>query len=249
MQSKTDRPLTAAARARLKRSSCGKEQRQAQATMLRQHYATEASDSGLRSNWGPMADMAAQGLPTASGRPSYEGAITDRRHGFGWRDGGRMGEHRRVNATLERIQDCEGLTAAQIRDVLFATYRADPRPWHPQVRRAIAEHLGDEIGAALLTKRVQDGIAAGEIGELPAAQRRKRGERSSDILVWLPSAAALDNPATLDEVVAQALDLVRIAHEAFLEALGGAAPKRSARVSETPQAYILREGVRVEVKQ
>ena len=236
MGTKTDRPLTAEARKRIKKSSCGKEQRQAQATMLRAHYATEAADSGLRSNFGPMADMCAQGIPTTTGRASYEGSVTDSRHGFG-AHGGRAAEHMRVHSALGRIRDREGLTAAQLRDILYATYRPDPRPWHPQVRQPLAEHLGDEIGVALLTQRVQLGIQRGEVGELPGAKRRKSGDRPSDVLVWLPPAATRDDRAVLDEVVAQALDLLRIAHEAFLDALGGSARQEKPAPERILPAY------------
>ncbi len=223
-----DLPMTKSVRDRIKNSVCDKSQWQAQAVILREHYASEASDSGLRSSHGPIVDMAASGIQM-SGRASYEGAISDRRHG---RHASTASKHRRIRHALEAVQDREGIAAETLRTVLYAAYRPDPRPWHPQVASALGEHLGDEIGVAIVTGRVQRGLDDGETGDLGAGRAKGSGDRPAAIRVWLPPAPVLGDSSVLDEIVSQSLTLLLLAHEALAAAMSGVSDARA------PQRYV-----------
>lgn len=188
---------------------------------LREHWATEAADSGLRS-------FALTGMPRVES--SMEREISDHRHGFR-SGGGSASEHSLMHAVL-----ADGLAhlAPTVRThtvaVLYAAL-GPQRKWHHQVRSALLRGTSrvkglaeDELGAALLTERVQDGLRNGEHAALVERKPQRKTSsfenefrKNSGVRVWLPARCGQVN--IVEVVIEQTRELLRPALEDLVLAI------------------------------
>jgi hypothetical protein len=138
------------------------------------------------------------------------------------------------------------LTAAQ-RDTLAAAY-GEQRRWHPDVRRALTkalpDHYANAYGAAILTERVQLGLAnsrerADDIDDsvldggstLSKEAKRKAKQRAvTGIVVWLPPSKAFRrgdaNESEIEAVASETRERLDHAHQGFADAIGQHSRKR-----------------------
>lgn len=188
------------------------------AGILREHYASEAADAGLRSSWGPMVEMAKSGL-LPGGRSTYEGAITARRHGWGGREKGETKNeatgaailHRRARAALHAMKP-RSRPSTVLRDALYLAY--GPEAWPAVVEGAYGASGAPAV--VLLTRAAARGFAKA----LERAGARRARLEANGIGEWLRSVAAREDAAFVAVVCTEAKGLLSDALDSFAEAWG-----------------------------
>lgn len=123
---------------------------------LADFFASSDAEQGLRSSFGPLADMARAGF--GSGGADHERAYTDRRFGLGPAGSGAV---TRARATRSILTTLPSTTIA----ILFARYGGTP--WERILDQAfgigagakVQRRLGDLAGVALLAPSVARGYA------------------------------------------------------------------------------------------
>lgn len=182
---------------------------------LADFFAHADADQGLRSSFGPLADMARGGFGGGSAADP-ERNHTDRRFGLGPGGEGTVTRARAIRAALAT------LPAVSV-DVLFA--RHGPTPWGQIIDRAFGKgmaikvqaRLGDLAGIALLAPSVARGFAGASSQPRRAAWDTPGG--------WLV-ALCLDNKARprCATVRAEAASMLADAERLYLAAMGAVLP-------------------------
>lgn len=180
---------------------------------LADFFASAESAYGLRSSFGPLADMARAGF--GGGSADHERAYTDRRFGLGPAGSGAV---TRARATRAALATLDAATVA----ILFARYGGTP--WADIIDRAhgvgsshlVTRALGDLAGVALLCPRAAVGFAAGPPN--PARSRDSLG----GYIVALCGKGRCASPAKAAALAAEARAMLAAAELAYLAAIGAA---------------------------
>lgn len=178
---------------------------------LADFFESSDAEQGLRSSFGPLADMARAGF--GSGSADHERAYTDRRFGLGPAGSGAVTRARATRAALAT------LPPEQVA-ILFARYGGIP--WHRIIDAAhgtgssllVTRGLGDLIGVALLCPRAAKGFASA----VPHPSRAL--DSLGGYIVLLYGKGPRANPAKAKALADEARALLATAECAYLAAVG-----------------------------
>lgn len=190
---------------------------------LADFFESSDAEQGMRSSFGPLADMARAGF--GSGSADHERAYTDRRFGLGPAGSGAVTRARATRSALATLDP-------QHVAILFARYGGTP--WHRIIERAfshekanhVTQALGDLAGVALLAPSVAKGHAAASAKHPPPA----RWDNPGGYIVALCSDGK--RAGTAARVGAECRALLAAAELAYLDAVGAAptpGPRRQTR--------------------
>ncbi len=186
---------------------------------LADFFESADAEQGLRSSFGPLADMARAGF--GSGSADHERAYTDRRFGLVPAGSGAVTRARATRSALAT------LPPAQVA-ILFARYGGTP--WTDIIDRAhgvgsshlVTRALGDLVGVALLCPRAVKGFAT-------ATPNPSRSLDSlGGYIVALCGKGKQASPPKAAALAAEARALLATAECAYLAAIG-AEPMPTAR--------------------
>lgn len=194
---------------------------------LADFFESSDAEQGLRSSFGPLADMARAGF--GSGSADHERAYTDRRFGLGPAGSGAV---TRARATRTALASLSPSTVA----ILFARYGGTP--WHRIIERAfshekanhVAQALGDLAGVALLAPSVAKGHAAASAKHATAP----RWDNVGGYIVSLCNDGK--RTGTAGKLEAECRALLAVAECAYLAAVGAAPVPAHRRRPGVPQA-------------
>lgn len=194
---------------------------------LADFFASSDAEQGLRSSFGPLADMARGGF--GNGCADHERAYTDRRFGLGPAGSGAVTRARATRAALATLPPA---TVA----ILFARYGGTP--WDRIIDAAhgtgssllVTRGLGDLIGVALLCPRASKGFAA------VAPHPSRAFDSLGGYIVLLYGKGPRANPTKAAALTAEARALLAEAETAYLAAVGALQSSAPRKRPTVPQA-------------